>query len=80
MQKIKMVMNDGSIQEKNACEVLGHLNDCSSIAELGQTWRTTGKKDFLMGKELAIHAEIAEPLTEEQADIALQEYRELGYR
>ncbi len=60
----------------NAVDILEHVNDQASIAELqAMNWANPkSKKDFLMGKNTSLQAEIAKPLTEEEADKALEEY------
>lgn len=80
MQKIKMVQKDGSVGEYDAAMVLAHVNGGASIPELqGMKWRDGGKKALLMGKNNGLQVEVAEGLTEAEADQALKEYAELGY-
>lgn len=80
MQKIKMFQADGTIAEYDAAKVLAHVNETASIPELmGMHWKQDGKKKLLMGQNNGLQVEVAEPLTDEQADRALREYAELGF-
>jgi hypothetical protein len=81
MIKILMEMK-GNEKPKyfNACQVLADLNNSGSLTELIlMKWNENGKKDFLMGKTKALNYIIVKPLTEEQAEQAINEYKKLGY-
>lgn len=71
---------DGTIAEYAAAKVLAHVNEVASIPELlAMQWKGEGKKMLLMGQNNGLQVEVAQALTEEEADIALREYAELGY-
>jgi len=68
------------IGEFNACEILAHVNDTENITVLNSMkWNKEGKKNFLMKKENSTVADVAEALTEEQAEQAIKEYEKMGY-
>lgn len=77
MIKIKMKSKDG-VKEFNASQVLAHINATEELVVLkGIEWGKDGTKDFLMGKASAIVAIIDEPLSEEDAEQGVKEYRQL---
>lgn len=81
MIKIMMLVSGEENRAKyfTAAEVLQHVNSNEDITVLQQmSWPTdNGKLNFLMGKSTALIAEVAEPLTESEAQQALKEYKEL---
>jgi hypothetical protein len=78
MQKVKMQMKDGTVQEFEACQILKEINDCEDLTILiAMEWGSTGKSDFLTGKTGSTVATIAEPLTKQEAEQAIKEYNEL---
>jgi hypothetical protein len=80
MIKLKVFKNDETVIEHDACKILAYINDFNDIAILkSMNWETTGKKDFLTGKTGGWIAIIAEPLSEADADQAINEYKDLGY-
>ena len=76
MVQIKMQQKDGTSKEYPACKILAEINDTEDIATLiAMKWGSTGKKDFLTGKQSSMCCIIAEPLTEKEADLAMIEYK-----
>lgn len=80
MIKAKFRTRDGGIVERNAADILFEINQSASIPELiGMRWsKDEGKIDYLQGRiePLIVNCPI-EPLTDEDAKQAVQEYKEL---
>lgn len=75
MIQVKCYTVDGNVKSFDAARILAHINDTAFIKDLvSMNWNTTGKKDFLTGKTTAIDAELAEYLSEEEAEQAIAEY------
>lgn len=68
----------GGVKEYPAYKVLSHVNETEDIASLKEmNWSTDeGKILFLTGHTSAIEVDIAEPLSEEEAVQAIDEYNE----
>jgi hypothetical protein len=81
MQQVKMLMSDGTTKEHDAWKILALVNNNEDLVLLQHMkWNTTGPVDFLTGKITSIVCEVVEPLTNEQAEQAVKEYQEQGYR
>lgn len=77
MQKIKLWAKDGSVKEIEARTLLNEVNDCEGIATLqALNWQNGGKVDLLMGKSNGFMFDIAEPLSQAEAEQAVKEYYE----
>ena len=65
----------------DAHRILTWVNEQAPIEELQQVhWSGAGKKLFLMGEVQFSICVVAIPLSEAEAEQAVREYRELGYR
>jgi hypothetical protein len=79
MIKVKMENKDGVIVEMNACDILSAINDEVSIYELNALdWgKDEGKKNYLQCKKAPLVVNYpTEPLTDEEAEQAIKEYKE----
>ena len=77
--KLKVKTIDGKFQELYACYVLDYISETELVNFLFDiNWhKDESKINFLMGKNHIHAAEVYEPLSEEQARLALIEFREL---
>lgn len=77
MQKIKIKSRNGETISVSASALLLDINDSASISELmAHNWSGNGKADLLKGGN-NLFCEVVEPLTNEQVEKALSEYKEL---
>jgi hypothetical protein len=68
-------------QRYDAAKILAWVNREAPVEELQKIhWAGVGKKKFLMGEVRFAMCAVAIELTEAEADEAIKEYKEMGYR